>query len=132
MSDTTWRDDQAAMAPERLQGYVNELLSAHKSKPEIEDVLMQYGIDRETASSMVNAALDDQWHQEGGGGPVLGQVGPRHMMMGMLICAAGIAATAASAYSVIEFDAPVGYVFYGAIVAGAIDFTYGVIRFLSG
>lgn len=130
MSETYWRDDQGGIAPERLQSYVHELLSSHKSKTEIE--LLAFGVDRETASSMVNDALDAQWHAEGGGGPLLGQVGPRHMMMGALVCAVGIAATAASAYAVIEFDAPVGYIFYGAIGAGAIDFAYGLIRFLEG
>ena len=132
MSDTCWREEQSAVAPERLRNYVQELLSAHKSKSEIESELMAFGVDREAASAMVNDALDAQWHAEGGGGPVLAQVGPRHMMLGALVCAAGIAATALSAYSVVEFDAPVGFIFYGAMGAGAIDFAYGLIRFLEG
>ena len=79
---------------------------------------------------MVTNAMDAQWHEEGGAGPALGRVGPKHMIIGSLLIAAGTAATFASAYAMINFDVPVGFIFYGAIVAGAIDFVYGLIRFL--
>jgi hypothetical protein len=111
------------MAPERLQSYVDDLLEhSHKSRREIEDELMQHGLDRDTASTMVTNAMDSQFLYEGGGGPALGQVGPRHMIVG----------TFASMYSMINFDVSVGYIFYGAIVAGAIDFLYGLMRFFDG
>jgi hypothetical protein len=46
--------------------------------------------------------------------------------------AASAAATFAFMYSMINFDVSVGYISYGAIVAGAIDFLYGLIRFFDG
>ncbi len=42
----------------------------------------------------------------------------------------GGAATAASVFSVINLGVEVGYVFYGAIFAGAMEFVYGLIRYL--
>ncbi len=132
MADTSWREGQGAMTPERLRGYVDELATSHKSSSEIEQELMQFGLDRNTAASMVRDALDAQWIEEGGGGPALGQVGPKHMIAGLLLMAAGGAATFASIYAVFTFDVEIAYIFYGAIVAGAIDFTYGLIRFLDG
>ena len=54
------------------------------------------------------------------------------MIAGALLAAAGGGASLASYYSVIEFGVPVGLFFYGAIVAGCIEFAYGIIRFLDG
>ena len=133
MTDIHLHDAQDGMAPERLQRYVDDLMhSTHKTRREIEDELMQHGLDHETASSMVTNALDAQWRSEGGGGPALGRVGPRHMMFGTLLIAVGVAATVASYYSVITFGVPVAFVFYGAIGAGVADFGYGLMRSLGG
>ncbi len=132
MSETLWRDGDDGMMQRRLQSYVNELLRTHKTKTEIEDELMQYGLDREAASNMVTNALDAQWRYDGGGGPALGRVGPRHMIAGALLCAGGVAATFASAHFAITMDGQFSFIFYGAIGAGAIDFAYGLIRFLEG
>ena len=132
MSETLWRDGDDGLMRKRLQSYVNELLRTHKTKTEIEDELMQYGLDREAASNMVTNALDAQWRYEGGGGPALGRVGPRHMIAGALLCAGGVAATVASAHFAVAMDGPVSFIFYGVIGAGAIDFAYGLIRFLEG
>ena len=132
MSETLWRDGDDGIMRERLQSYVNELLQTHKTKTEIEDELMQHGLDREAASNLVTNALDAQWRYEGGGGPALGRVGPRHMIAGALLFAGGVAATFASAHFAIAMDGPVSFIFYGAIGAGAIDFAYGLIRFLEG
>ena len=46
MSDTHWGAGQGGMAPERLQSYVDELVTSHRTKSEIEDELMQHGLDR--------------------------------------------------------------------------------------
>ena len=43
MSDTHWGAGQGGMAPERLQIYVDELVTSHRTKSEIEDELMQHG-----------------------------------------------------------------------------------------
>ena len=132
MSDTHFGGHPGRMTPKRLRTYVDERLSTHKSKSEIEEELMRFGLDHETASGMVRNSMDDQWLQDGGSGPFLGQVGPRHMIAGALLAAAGIGASLASYYSVIEFGVPVGYLFYGAVFAGGVDFAYGLIRFLDG
>lgn len=132
MTDTALRDGQGRMTRDRLQGYVDDLLSTHKSIREIEDDMMQFGLDRETASSMIRNAQDSQWLEEGGGGPALAQVGPKHMILGTLLMAGGGAATYASVYLAINFEAPLAFIFYGAIFAGAIDFIYGLIRFFDG
>ncbi len=132
MSDTYWRDRDDGVVPERLMRYVDDLLASHRTRTEIEDELISHGIDRETAAHMITRSLDSQWIQEGGGGPALGRVGPRHMIAGAALFTAGLAATFGSAYFAYTFDAQVSYLFYGAIGAGAIDFAYGLIRFLSG
>ena len=130
MPDTLMRESDGAMTPARLQNYVSEQLETHKTRSEIVDELVAQGIDSETASEMVTTSLDAQWRYEGGGGPALGRIGPRHMIAGLLLMAVGGAVTFASAYSVINFGVEVGYVFYGAVFAGAMEFVYGLIRFL--
>ena len=135
MLDSLQRDHgpgPGGMAPDRLQVYVDGLLNSSRTPPEIVEELIEIGLDRETAASMVANSLDDQWIEEGGGGPVLAQVGPKHMILGLLLMLGGAAATLASYYSVFTLGADVAYVFYGAVVAGAIDFVYGLIRWLSG
>lgn len=135
MADLSHSDQSRAsggMAPERLQSYADGQLRSRKTPPEIVDELTEFGLDRETAASMVTNSLDDRWIEEGGCGPVFGQVGPKHMIAGLVLMAGGAAATLASYYSVVAFGVDVAYVFYGAIVAGAIDFVYGLIRFLYG
>ena len=132
MSETLWRDGDDGMMQRRLQSYVNELLRTQKTKTEIEDELMRHGLDREAASSMVTNALDAQWRYDGAGGPALGRVGSRHMIVGALLFAGGVAATVASAHFAVAMDGPVSFIFYGAIGAGAIDFAYGLIRSLEG
>lgn len=130
MPDTMMRGGEGAMTPARLQNYVSEQLETAKTRSEIVNELVAQGIDSKTASEMVTASLDAQWRHEGGGGSALGRVGPRHMIAGALLMAIGGAATFASMYSMTNFDVEFGYVFYGAIFAGAMEFTYGLIRFL--
>ncbi len=132
MSDTHWRDREDGVVPERLTRYVEDLLSSHRTRTEIEDELIQHGIDRETAAEIITRSLDSQWIQEGGGGPARGRVGPRHMIAGAALFAFGVAATFGSAYFAYAFGSQISYLFYGAIGAGAIDFAYGLIRFLEG
>ena len=127
MSDTYWRDRDDGVVPERLMRYVEDLLASHRTRTEIEDELISHGIDRETAAHMITRSLDSQWIQDGGGGPALGRVGPRHMITGAALFAIDLAATFGSAYFAYTFDAQVSYLFYGAI-----DFAYGLIRFLGG
>ena len=132
MSDTYWRDREDGVVPERLMRYVDDLLASHRTRTEIEDELISHGIDRETAAHMITRSLGSQWIQEGGGGPALGRLGPRHMIAGAALFAVGLAATFGSAYFAATFDSNVSYLFYGAIGAGAIDFAYGLIRVLQG
>ena len=122
----------AGMTQERLKSYIDDRLSTRKAKDEIEEELMNFGLDRETASDMVRDAMDDQWQEDGGNGPLLSQVGPRHMIAGSLLFLAGIGATVASYASAVEFGAPVSVIFYGAIFAGGVEFAYGIIRVLDG
>ena len=130
MPDTLMREGDGAMTPARLRNYVSEQLEVGKTGSEIADELAALGIDSQTAADMVTNSLDAQWRYEGGGGPALGRVGPRHMIIGLLLMAVGGAATFASYYSVVNFDVEVGYVFYGAIFAGAMEFVYGLVRYL--
>ena len=130
MPDSLMREGAGAMTPARLRNYVCEQLEIGKTGSEIAGELAALGIDSQTASQMVTTSLDAQWRHEGGGGPTLGRVGPRHMIAGALFMAVGGAATFASAYSVIDLGVEVGYVFYGAIFAGAMEFVYGLIRYL--
>ncbi|MHA1538009.1 MAG: hypothetical protein ACTSUD_10685 [Alphaproteobacteria bacterium] len=130
MPDTHMSGNAGAMTPARLWNYVSEQLDIGKTRGEIVEALVAQGIERETASDMVINSLDAQWRDEGGGGPALGRVGPRHMIAGALLIALGGAATAASYYSLVNFDVEVGYVFYGAVFGGAMEFVYGLIRYL--
>jgi len=132
LSHSEQNQTSGGMAPDRLQSYADGQLRSRKTPPEIVDELIEFGLDRKTAADMVTNSLDDQWIEEGGGGPVFGQVGPKHMIAGILLMAGGAAGTLASYYSVFAFSVDMAYVFYGAIVAGAIDFVYGLIRFLYG
>ena len=93
---------------------------------------MELGLDGETAATLVRNGENSQWRAEGGGGPALGRVGPRHMIAGILLMAAGTAASLESYYSVVNFHVSVGVIFYGAVFAGAADFLYGLMRFLDG
>ncbi len=132
MSDTSLRAGQGGLTQEWLESYIAHRLSIHKTTSEIEDELMELGVDGETAGTMVRSAENSQWLAEGGGGPALGRVGPVHMIMGTLLMAGGVAATRATFYAVINFNTPVAFVFYGAIGVGATEFVYGLIRFLDG
>ena len=132
MSASDLRVVDATMTPERLQSYVVGLLRIQKSQQEIEEELLALGIDRETSAAMVRNALDDQWHHDGGGGPAHRQVGPRHMIAGLLLILLGGGASLASYYAVFDLGTNTAYLFYGAIVAGLIDFLYGAMRFIDG
>ena len=132
MSDTSLGAGQGGLTQEWLESYIDHRLSIHKSTSEIEDELMELGLVGETAGTMVRNAENSQWLAEGGGGPALARVGPVHMIMGTLLMVGGAASTYASYYFVINFDAPVAFIFYGAVGAGAADFVYGLIRFLDG
>ncbi len=52
--------------------------------------------------------------------------------MATLLVAVGVAATWASVYAAMNFDVSVSYLFYGAIIAGAMEFVYGLTRFIGG
>ena len=132
MSDTHCGDRPGGMTPERLRTHVDESLSPHDSNGEIQEQPVRFGLDRETASGMVKNSMDGQWLHEGGAGPLLGQVGPRHMIAGALLAAAGIGASVASYHSVIELGAAVDFVFHGAVFVGGVEIAYGIIRFLDG
>lgn len=84
------------MAPDRLQSYVDGLLRASKSPPEIVERLTGFGLDRQAATGMVTNSLDGQWIEEGGGGQPLGRVGPKRMIVGLLLMLSGAAASLAS------------------------------------
>lgn len=120
------------MTPERLQAYVQGMLQVQKTPSEIEEELAGFGVQPEAAAAMVRHALDDQWRDDGGAGPALARVGPRHMITGGLLMLFGLGATLASYYAVINLGATTSYLFYGAIVAGLIDFLYGLMRFIDG
>ncbi len=132
MSDTHYGDLPGEMTPERLRTHVDERLSTHNGKGEIEEQPIRFGLDRETASGMVKNSMDGQSLHEGGAGPLLGQAGPRHMIAGALLAAAGIGASVASYYSVFELGAAADFVFHGAVFVGGVEIAYGIIRFLDG
>lgn len=48
------------MAPDGLQSYVDGLLRASKSPPEIVEQLTGFGLDRQAATGMVAISLDGQ------------------------------------------------------------------------
>ena len=120
------------MSPERLESYADSRLRGGKTPQEVEAELMGFGLDREAAAGMVRNSLDDQWRAEGGGGPALAQIGPRHMILGTLVMGAGVAASLASYYAVINLGSETAYLFYGAVFAGAGEFLYGLMRFFDG
>ena len=113
MSDTSLRAGQGGLTQEWLESYIDHRLSIHKSTSEIEDELMELGLDGETAGTMVRNAENSQWLAKGGGGPALGRVGPAHMITGTLLMAGGAALTYGSYYFAINFEVPVFTYFTG-------------------
>ncbi len=113
-----------------LFGVTAEMLEVGKSKREIEDWLIRYGLNRDAASDLVHNVLDAEWRAGGGGRGLLVEVGVRHMALGAVLFALGVGATAGSVY----FAEITGFyaVAYGAIAAGAINVVYGLFRFLEG
>jgi hypothetical protein len=51
MSDTSWRGGAGGMSPERLQSYADSGLRARKIPQEVEEELMELGLDREAAAA---------------------------------------------------------------------------------
>lgn len=131
MSGTYWRDRDDGVVPERLTRFVEDLLQSDRTRTEVEDELMQHGIDRDTAADMVTRSLDARWIRQRGGS-TLGRAGSRHMIAGAALLALGVAAIFGSAHFADVVDGNVGVLFYGAIGAGAIEIAYGLSRFLEG
>ncbi|MEL6559850.1 MAG: hypothetical protein AAFQ94_16795 [Bacteroidota bacterium] len=95
-----------------------------KSPQEAVDDLVADGLDQDSAVKMVNYASgfgaddgDDNSYADTGSG----ESGVKDMVIGGLFCVGGIIATAAE----------IGYIFWGAIVFGGIQFIRGLSKSLS-
>lgn len=125
---TGMSDQDARIDDQRLVNYAADMLDMGKSRADVERELVQGGFDQESAARTVTELLDAQWRSEGGGQGLLASVGVRHIGIGLLLFAAGCAATFGTAWL---SDWTGGYVVaYGAMFAGAVDFAYGVLRLI--
>src|SRR5262245_27258186 len=107
-------------AVEAIYTYAGALLRQGKSPSEVEDALVDKGIERKTASIVVDKLTVAQTN-------VKKEEGTKNMMIGGLICLVGIIITAAT-YSAASSGSGGGkyVVAWGAIVFGAIRFFRGL------
>jgi len=102
-------DNEKKEAVNQLYEYTAKLLVEEKKKPsEVKAILVQQGVDNESASIVVDT-LEKQINQ------AKKESGNKDMLYGAMWCIGGIVATVAD----------LGYVFWGAIVFGAIQFIKG-------
>lgn len=93
----------------QIYGYAAELLVDQKKKPdEVKNSLVQQGVDLESATIVVEN-LQSQIKQNG----------KKDMLYGALWCVGGTIATVSN----------VGYIFWGAIIFGAVQFIRGASKF---
>jgi hypothetical protein len=98
-------DDEAV---QQIYDYAADLLfENNKSKQDVIDDLIQQGLDRESATIVVNNLVE-----------VYKKQAYKNILYGALWCVGGTVATIAD----------IGYIFYGAIIWGAIQFIKGVYQ----
>jgi hypothetical protein len=114
-----------------LHGFAADLLDRGKPSREVVERLVGMGLDREAATAIVRGRQDDQWRHDGGGGPALQRVGPKHMLMGLGLALVGAAVTAVSIHYALDLGHS-ARIAYGAVAFGAMQFLYGLMRFLGG
>ncbi len=107
-------------AVEAIYAYAGALLRQGKSPAEVEDALVDKGIERKTAAIVVDKLAVAQVN-------VKKEEGTKNMMIGGLICLVGIIITAASYSSASSGSGGGQYVIaWGAILFGAIRFFRGL------
>jgi len=113
--------------PNQLYARVKHMLTVEKKNPEeIVDILMKEGVDQDSAAKLVNYAAggtggsvedgEEYYEEEDDDGS-----GVMSMVIGGIFCIGGIIATVAD----------IGYIFYGAIIFGGIQFIKGLIKVAS-
>lgn len=105
--DNTQKDLQETV--NQIYAYANNLLvKEKKNSEEIKTILVEQGIDLESASTVVeNLLMEKAQKQENAN---------KDMLYGALWCVGGVIGTMAN----------IGFIFWGAIVFGAIQFIKGV------
>jgi hypothetical protein len=94
---------------EQVYDYAADLLFKQKKKPQdIKEGLIQQGIDEESAIEIIKNLIDVHKKRAG-----------KNILYGLLWCVGGIIATVAN----------FGYIFYGAIIYGAIQALSGLVQY---
>lgn len=128
MADDSKPED-VEKAVDAIYAYAGALLREGKSRSQVEDALVEKGIERSTAGVVVDKLLASQVSAS----PALDlgdarkEEGSRNMMIGGLICVVGIVITVASYSAASEGSGGGRYlVAWGAIIWGAIRFFRGL------
>jgi hypothetical protein len=116
-------------AVEAIYAYAGALLREGKSPSEVEDALVEKGIERKTAAivvtKLVTARKDAAVHMSSAVADANKEAGTRNMLIGGLICAVGLIVTIAT-YSAASSGGGQYVVAWGAIIFGAIRFFRGL------
>ena len=92
-----------------IYAYAKNLLTNEKKDPEeVKIILIKQGIDKDGASIVVKNLITEQLEKK--------ELANKDMLYGALWCIGGIAGTVAN----------IGFIFWGAIIFGAIQFIKGL------
>jgi hypothetical protein len=131
MSETVATTDRANDPVEQLAGHIATLLSQGQSQEKVAGILIEQGWEEETARTFVqsvNAALDD-YRNSPEGRQALSSKYLKHMGFGALWFIGGGLFTAIT-YGAASSGGGTYVVAYGAIIAGAIEFFWGLFGYL--
>ena len=105
-------DQNIQHAASEIYNYAaNQMVNGNKNSKEVTDSLIQYGLDKESASTVVNN-LERQISE------AKKERAQKDMIYGALWCIGGTVLTLAH----------IGFIFWGAIVFGAVQFIKGAIN----
>ncbi|MCB9947237.1 MAG: hypothetical protein H6842_05330 [Rhodospirillaceae bacterium] len=113
-----------------LPALAAELLDIGKPHDLVVGKLMEYGVERQEAAAIVAGVAGSQTQAQDGNAPALSQVGPKHMLFGLVFFGVGLFIALAKTY--LTSAAEVQLIAYGAMFAGATEFAYGLVRQVNG
>ena len=131
MSETAATSDRANDVVEQLSGHVATLLAQGQSQEKVAGILVEQGWEEETARTFVQsvgAALDD-YRNSPEGRQALASKYLKHIGFGALWFIGGGLFTAIT-YGAASSGGGTYVVAYGAIIAGAIEFCWGLFGYL--
>ena len=108
-----------------VYGYAAELMKANLSGPQIEQKLMEKGLDQESASIVVENLSSIRINAL-----MLIESGKKNMLYGALWCIGGLLVTAMTFLA--ANGGGIYIIAYGAIIGGAIQFFTGLSRYSEG